>query len=236
MPYNFQSAFCVSGVLLFSFELRLLFVLICRCRARSAIVLRPRDFYQHDTAFIIQISAQPNSNRHSYDCRRVPPHLSKSHWTTLMSSPDLCDQLVLHKSQVIDRLAKFENQEFIHTYTDLGSAALIFEFPRYGLEFKFVTGKLLSSDYSGYRLAQCQQLVSDIDVGNRCEPFLYSLPNFQQYIVLERLPTTSAVVGAQRADKLVLVPAGKVTKGSEAMVMIGIPLSCQAQLKVVINI
>ncbi|EFJ48301.1 hypothetical protein VOLCADRAFT_104794 [Volvox carteri f. nagariensis] len=88
---------------------------------------------------------------------------------------------------------------------------LLLELPRYGLEFEVrpAEGQVLPRDYAGYRLRQRQLLVQAAEKPRTpYDAVLYTLLEFQQYLVLERVPNvTGAVVGARREDELVLVPA-----------------------------
>ena len=97
---------------------------------------------------------------------------------------------------------------------------MTFELPRYGLEFELVGNSLLSLDYRGYRLAKEQQLTSPVVQG-------YTLPGFQHYLILEKVPDTvgpAVAMGAGKMDeidfmattRLVLIPAGQVTHHNDA--------------------
>lgn len=108
---------------------------------------------------------------------------------------------------------------------------LLLELPRYGLEFglRHGEGQVLSRTHSGYRLHHRQLLVScpataDIAAatasageagaaaGTWYSGVQYTLPEFQQYLVLERVPVATdwAGGGGRQEDTLVLVPAGGV--------------------------
>eukprot|EP00798_Chlamydomonas_sp_ICE-L_P016685 gene16685-22945_t len=65
--------------------------------------------------------------------------------------------------------------------------SLLWELPRYGLEFTYRDGTFISRDYAGFKLADEQQLASSKDdhAAEGCVD--YTLPNFQQYLVLERM-------------------------------------------------
>eukprot|EP00198_Chlamydomonas_reinhardtii_P008814 XP_001698151.1 predicted protein [Chlamydomonas reinhardtii] len=170
----------------------------------------------------------------------------------------LLDRLVLLRgSKVVGSiLAKFEDRRFIHTFISVSNGEVSFELPRCGLEFSMrqqvpVAGagqkqpgghqasccQLLSRNYTGYRLRQVQQLAERCKTGGGATgAATYTLPEFRQYLVLERIPRPSvAPVGAQRAEVLVLVPAGVVASrvwdangdgsaaGVEALVRITLP-------------
>ncbi|GLC47559.1 hypothetical protein PLESTB_000001100 [Pleodorina starrii] len=229
------------------------------CRERGVLVLRPRDFQQHDVHYVIRCSASSSSvpaaaanatttavRSCEFDCRRVPPHLRPQRWSQLLSEAhraDLPDRLVLLSgSTVKDKLlAKIEHPDFIHAYVSDGMVTathgpaaantngplLLLELPRFGLEFEVRPtdgsggggggggcGQVLSRDYTGYRLHRRQLLVyGDAAAGAPPVSFdavQYTLPEFRQCLVLERVPGTGAVVGARREDVLVLVPAGEV--------------------------
>ncbi|GLC47557.1 hypothetical protein PLESTB_000000900 [Pleodorina starrii] len=225
------------------------------CRERGVLVLRPRDFQQHDVHYVIRCSAASSSSvpaaaanattavrRFEYDCRRVPPHLRPQRWSQLLSEAhraDLPDRLVLLSGSTVKNklLAKLEHPDFIHAYVSDGMVAathgpaaaetngplLLLELPRFGLEFELRPtdgsgsgggcGQVLSRDYAGYRLHRRQLLVhGDADAGAPVsfDAVQYTLPEFRQCLVLERVPGTGAVVGARREDVLVLLPAGGV--------------------------
>lgn len=150
---------------------------------------------------------------------------------------------------------------------------LLFELPRFGVEFELCGGELRSRDYSGYRLRREQQLVAVAQAGAgaaeaggegagmqaqeqgragggggarqqkgqqqeqqggdgggaavlsplHLPPAIhrvsYTLPEFRQYLILERVPDGLLLeVGVRRMrDELVLVPVGLVEKvASEA--------------------
>ncbi|GAX73071.1 hypothetical protein CEUSTIGMA_g524.t1 [Chlamydomonas eustigma] len=294
-------------------------------KGKGVILLRPRDFQQHQCSFLIQVLATdvippsstlvtslselPSSSSTPPDtvqqaqtklastvagpqllkCWRVPSHLQRlDDWTQLLSltSTELIDHLVLPSmadSQVLRVLSKLEDPSLIHTYRSTttpsvetasvetasdgtgllrrksadqnqGSQVLIWELPRYSIEFEQHGGVLHSRDHSGYKLAVCQQLV-DVghddsiiitvrqegkeDVGNKeisndvgkevsnadtCSESTslrpdyrlcwYTLPDFQQYLVLERGPELSShsTSCARRADTMILVPHGIVQR------------------------
>jgi len=172
------------------------------------------------------------------------------HWADLLAfhNAQLTDQLVLHTSSITQVLSKFEEPRFIHCYITAAAAdaavsdaesgdpptsrerVMMFELPRYGLEFELVGGSLVSLDYRGYRLASQQQLVSPVVSG-------YTLPDFQQYLILE----THDLLGAtavHRAGTRVLIPAGSITAHTQvsgkgrAGVFVQVPPASGAELKV----
>ncbi|GLC35571.1 thioredoxin-disulfide reductase [Pleodorina starrii] len=208
------------------------------CRSHGAIVLRPPNFLQQDVHFVVQCT--PTANYYSYHCRRVPSHLqSRHHWTELLSVPELRQQLtdllvLLRGCAVQDLLlSKLEEPQFIHAYDsrEAEPGLLRLELPRFGLEFEIRPndGSVTSRDYSGYRLHRRQLLVWEKEAeeeggggsddegtgGSSYDAVQYTLPEFRQYLVLERLPGTGAVQGARREDVLVLVPAGGVEVGKQ---------------------
>eukprot|EP00878_Enallax_costatus_P005957 GHUV01006249.1.p1 GENE.GHUV01006249.1~~GHUV01006249.1.p1 ORF type:complete len:2036 (+),score=737.34 GHUV01006249.1:1069-7176(+) len=167
-------------------------------------------------------------------------------------------------------LGKFEDAAYIHVYASdkalsapsAGSAEaqgahvaarsvstnlvtvpeLLFELPRFGLEFELRGGCLLSKAHSGYCLSKYQQLVGQVpprdSAGPVCAPagaemegnsgstsssggssissaVHYTLPGFRQYLVLE--PVQEGSSDAPRpadgyGSKMVLVPAGQVVQ------------------------
>ncbi|KXZ49831.1 hypothetical protein GPECTOR_19g282 [Gonium pectorale] len=184
------------------------------CRELQAIVLRPPNFQQHASDYVVRCASAAGTVQ--YDCRRVPPHLrERVHWTDLLFPAlfaELPYHLVLQRGSAVQDtvLAKLEDPRFIHTYSDdSGQCVVLYELPRYGLEFALQSdGQLTSRNFNGYRLRKRQQLVSEAAAGGGVQ---YTLREFERYLVLERSPGGSTVVlGARRADELVLVPAGEV--------------------------
>ncbi|PNH10973.1 hypothetical protein TSOC_002217 [Tetrabaena socialis] len=169
-----------------------------------------------------------------YDCRRVPHHLTGEHWLDLLHSdehrPQLIDRLVLLAgSRLKDVLLdKFEEARFTHAFAPAAGGAvpgreLLFELPRYGLEFELRGG---------------QHLVHA--AGGRV---VYTLPDFRRYLVLEQVPAGlggdssgggggGRVHGSGRADVLVLVPAGEVTSCADGLVDVVVDGGSGAELKV----
>ncbi|KAG2494611.1 hypothetical protein HYH03_007376 [Edaphochlamys debaryana] len=113
------------------------------------------------------------------------------------------------------------------------SYRLLFELPRYGLEFELRSGgELASRDYPGYRLRR-RQLLIDIgsDAGYGRARVSYTLPEFHQYLVLERSTAVRQLpVGTQRADALVLITAGPVQRNG-GQVSVAMPSGSGARLK-----
>ncbi|KAG2492072.1 hypothetical protein HYH03_009568 [Edaphochlamys debaryana] len=209
------------------------------CRERGVIVLRPRNFQEHFVHFIMECrsftrGADSSSGPVLYDCRRVPLHLQRLHWLDLLSDHrvELTDQLVLLSGcGVRDTvLAKIEDTRFIHCYQPASSSQqdgvrprLLFELPRYGLEFELRSGgELASRDYPGYRLRRRQLLVDTGSyAGYGSDRVSCTLPEFHQYLVLERSPAVRQLpVGAQRTDKLVVMPAGSVRRSGGQVALV----------------
>lgn len=97
--------------------------------------------------------------------------------------------------------------------------AMLFELPRFGLEFELRGGELLSLDYAGYRLRACQQLVvpgaAATGGGSGGAVPRYTLPDFFQYLVLEQAAGSSSgssSAAGQRGWQKVLVPEGRVER------------------------
>ena len=219
------------------------------CRDLGAIVVRPPDFRERDTNFLITYSGAGGAEEGNakadlgsvYNCRRVPSQLRSDHWTSLLGQDQhvLADQLVLLEGCAVSSvLSKFEEPWFIHAHRPLPTSGdmqhrsnLIFELPRLNLEFELssLDGTVRSRNYAGYRLRQRQQLVSEGADGT----VLYTLPEFEHYLVLERDPGSATVVGAQRADLLVLVPAGlSVARRPDGSVVLGVPPASGASIRV----
>lgn len=224
-------------------------------------MLRPLNFMEHDTHFILQWEADSNAQV-QYTCRRVPSHLRSRHWSDLLEHYDsqLTDHLVLHTSAITRVLSKFEAPQFIHCYVEStssermdidgedssladsssghGQELKLFELPRFGLEFELVGDSLLSLDYLGYRLAQQQQLISPVVEG-------YTLSDFQQYLILEQVTSSDTGNGAKAAvgtahvpSRKVLIPAGQVIAHDQNMglgkfgVFIEVPSASGAHVEV----
>lgn len=209
------------------------------CRQHDVILLRPHAFQRHTINFIMRYSAaygcSSTAARGSrtlplaatYNCWQVPHHMQAQPWLNLLQNSSLQEcQLVLQnkKSHILHVLSKFEQQQFIHAYACSASsqqvqhssssnqALMVFELQRFGLGFELhPQGQLLSRDFKGYCLHECQQLVHQA-TGSTAQ---YTLPGFQQYLVLQRCNQLSSgvVPGSGRADVLVLVPAGRVSAG-----------------------
>jgi hypothetical protein len=178
----------------------------------------------------------------------VPPYQQSRHWADLqaLQGPDALQcQLVLHSSAVIRVLSQFERPEFIHTFVDArssssnsdgGSWTMLFDLPRFALEFELRGDGLWSRDFAGCRLHACQRLTQAnprglaAASGSSC---IYTLPDFGQYLVLEQAgPLHAGSAGQQRGQLQILVPAGRVQRGSQA-VTIQLPTEkCGALLKV----
>jgi hypothetical protein len=203
-------------------------------------VLRPPHFREHETSFVLTWDAgtaqrSSSSNLVKYICLRVPPHLRGQHWHDLLGKhrPALTDQLVLHASHVKDILSKVERPEFIHVYVSSvnsshGAACqqgdppdMLFELPRFGLEFELRAGSIWSKDYSGYCLHPCQQL-------------LEHLPDFRQYLVLRQQQQGGGTV-AQKGGQRVLVPVGLVQRKREEVAVVH-GSSCRDELKVRVKV
>lgn len=230
-------------------------------------MLRPHHFQLHDIHFLMHgynmaMEEGSTPQHQSYAIWRVPPHLRSRHLLKLITNPaasELTHQLVLADQSSITKktLSKFESQDFIHIYqidcydsthntSTPGSqlTSLVWELPRYGLEFEQTGGgPLMSRDYSGYFLSPCQQLVglptqhqtvtsdTEPDCGHTC----YTLPGFHQYLVLERGSdkSTHTTSGARIADKLILVPEGLVQSAAlNGLVNIQVPTKSSDKIKV----
>lgn len=163
--------------------------------------------------------------------------------------------------------------------TNMGSGMLLlFELPRYGLEFELLAdGRMLSKDHSGYCLSRCQQLVTQrpgvpsmtsahgglrncsssnsssqlssgtapassaqaggcnssasimgqnvsSGLGNEAEgpgheqlqpdAVHYTLLGFQQYLMLEKMDSSSTTMPDGFGDQVLLIPAGNVLQHS----------------------
>ncbi len=143
-------------------------------------------------------------------------------------------------------LSKMETKEFIHVYHSTPEADssgeqqqlnqepdVLYELPRYGMEFKSHGNQILSLDFAGYHLAPQQQLTF-AQASHQLQRF-HTLPGLQQYLVLEKGPG-----GGSGADVLVLVPAGQVRVregavggiGAIGRVEVQLDTRCEAQLQV----
>eukprot|EP00198_Chlamydomonas_reinhardtii_P007687 XP_001697024.1 predicted protein [Chlamydomonas reinhardtii] len=117
--------------------------------------------------------------------------------------------------------------------------------------------QLISRNYTGYRLRRLQLLAeccgvsgsaagacgdngsnSSSNAAAAAARGIYTLPEFRQYLVLERIPQPAvASMGGQRADVLVLVPAGAVQsslweEGSGGKVAVSVTLPSGSQASV----
>ncbi len=146
-------------------------------------------------------------------------------------------------------LSKMEPKDFIHVYCSTPKADsngeqqqeqqqldVLYELPRYGMEFKSHGNQILSLDFAGYRLAPQQQLTF-AQAGGQLQA-LHTLPGFQQYLVLER-----GTGGSSGKEVLVLVPAGQVKvqegvvggRGAAGRVQVQVDSRCEMQLQVGCN-
>lgn len=220
-------------------------------------MLRPVSYKQHATQFLVQVQPARNAAAAAYSCWHVPVHLQDAQrdWRSLLQGVQRgrVPQLVLtQQSQAATVLGKFEAAHFIHAYaaTDSGAssssstksskssksssdaAGMLFELPRFGLEFELRAGGVLASrNFRGYRLCQQQQLVGSAQGVSTS----YQLPELQQYLVLRRDARLASdeVPGAGRAEVLVLVPAGHVCKDfSSGRVWVELSNSSGAHLQV----
>lgn len=204
-----------------------------------------------------------------YSCWPVPSHLQQTkHWTAVLSSAavQLSErQLVLldiKSSQVLRVLRKFEPADYIHCYMPgacpglepgdssvprpegvlavAGKAApgMRWHLPRCSLQFELsATGSVESLDHRNYSLSKQQLLVC----GSGKE-VSYTLPEFQQYLVLDaQHGSSSDTVGTDQSDRVVLVPSGRVTvqrepPGSsgrqEASIRVQLSAECSDSVKV----
>lgn len=193
-----------------------------------------------------------------YACFRVPMHLHQQHWTNILSKrSELTDQLVLLQQQnasalqqIAVTLAKLEQPQFMHVYVssdETGPAStmvetsqacnrtLLFELPRFGLEFQMRGSSLVSLDYAGYQLSPCQQLVKLTGISGKSND--YTLAGFQQYLILLRNPEHSIISshGNRRADRLVLVPSGPVVPDFKNLREAKVQLSASSGTAIKVN-
>lgn len=114
------------------------------------------------------------------------------------------DRLVLHQSEVLNIISKFEPTKFIHVYTNNGTPDCFkVELPRYRIEFELREGKLASVEHQGFDLARCQQLDD-------------TLVEFSQYLVLEKNNAHSAEMMAQpQVLKTTNIDIDYTTKGKK---------------------
>lgn len=231
---------------------------VCR-RERKCIILRPPCFSFIDVHFLIRYCLNPEAESApteshglagvQYTCYRVPAHLHGKHWKDLLSAhrSELIHRLVLHDSLISQVLTKLEDPQFIHAYTQSAatdpSHGMRFELPRFNLGFELRQRQLVSLEYSGYKLSKRQQLVTRVvdqlcSTDGNVRSALYTLPDFHQYLLLQRIPCKDVLVGDRRADSIALVLVGRVVsaKGSlqhaESSVRISRDSSSSAKLQV----
>ena len=122
-----------------------------------------------------------------------------------MEFAHMFDQLVLSSdSKPLQVLGKFETQQgLVHTYCAAPGGALLFELPRYDLGFELEDGRLSSKNYSGFVLAEKQQLED-------------AMCDLTQYLVLD-----------SNGQTLLITPAGKVEKTSDRVLVSG-PTRCDS--------
>eukprot|EP00899_Mesostigma_viride_P019524 jgi/Mesvir1/27573/Mv07318-RA.1 len=162
------------------------------------VIFRPRDFRQHQAAFIMECHAGGGGS-----CWRVPEVLCREPYAALVGArrPRLTQKLMLapdgKKDPLLRALSKFEPLRFLHIFHENeGSSAgprVYFHLPRSKLEFVLQEGRVDSLDYRGYSLASTQQLVSPV-----------TLPEFTQYLVLQ-------AAGSTKQGNSWVLPSGRVS-------------------------
>eukprot|EP00899_Mesostigma_viride_P019526 jgi/Mesvir1/27575/Mv07320-RA.1 len=162
------------------------------------VTFRPRDFRQHQAAFIMECHAGGGGS-----CWRVPEVLCREPYAALVGArrPRLTQKLMLapdgKKDPLLRALSKFEPLRFLHIFHENeGSSAgprVYFHLPRSKLEFVLQEGRVDSLDYRGYSLASTQQLVSPV-----------TLPEFTQYLVLQ-------ATGSTKQGRSWVLPPGRVS-------------------------
>lgn len=90
---------------------------------------------------------------------------------------------------------------------------MLFELPRFQLEFELRGGTLWSRDHDGYQLASCQQLweAAAAAEGAGGGPS-FTLPDFRQYLVLQPAEPGGSSSRPGPARTLLLVPEGRVRR------------------------
>jgi hypothetical protein len=174
-----------------------------------------------------------------FSCWEVPQHLQARHWTAVLAQEvaQLSErQLVLpdgKSSQVLRVLQKFEAADFIHCFmrgacpppqaagqssehstpgvlpaAGKAAAGMVWHLPRCSLHFELsASGRVVSSDHRGYALSTQQLLVSQSGKG-----MSYTLPDFQQYLVLDaQHGSGSGTLSTDLSTRVVLMPSGRVT-------------------------
>jgi hypothetical protein len=183
-------------------------------REKNILVLRPTRLHEpcdRSCAYFLKLDHGA--------CFRVPEPMKNLPITDLSESNAIVYRLVQCRGDFINVLAKFEASQYIHTFVrtdeevpEEGMAIRQIEFPRYRMTFEIKDGQVLSRDYRGYRLANHQQM-------------RHALPEFTQYLVLERINPDETSLPAQR----VLVPDGAVCFGRP--VIIGVSENSEAALQ-----
>eukprot|EP00899_Mesostigma_viride_P003650 jgi/Mesvir1/13286/Mv16551-RA.1 len=169
------------------------------------VVFRPRDFRQRQVSFLMECHGGGTGS-----CWRVPDSLCWQPCAALVQSlrPCLTQKLVLARAggedPLLHVLSKFEPLRFIHIFqedkTSQGDFLTVhFHLPRLKLEFLLKGGRVESMDYRGYILSSNQQLVGPI-----------TMPEFTQYLVLERSPPVGPAEASQRPATF-LLPSGRAS-------------------------
>jgi hypothetical protein len=174
-----------------------------------------------------------------FSCWPVPQHLQQQHWTQVLAkaAAQLSErQLVLpdsQVSQVLRVLCRFEAADFLHCYmpgacpslepaphsslqqqppgvlpaAGKASPGMVWHLPRCSLQFELsASGSVVSLDHRGYQCSTQQLLVSEPG-----QEISYTLPEFQQYLVLDAQQGSSDTVTTDQSNRVVLVPSGRVT-------------------------
>jgi hypothetical protein len=239
------------------------------------ILTTSQDGSQATTHSRTSSGSSSSSRAVQYTVVKVPRNLRSKGWPQLVQEhlQDLRKRhLVLPgdpaSDPVLSVLSKFEDKQYIHVWRQPGGAGavgaiqaadssstasgqLVFELPRYNLEFQLQQGKLWSMDHVGWYLAPNQQLVNftpgetggstRVPGAGAAETSTaaaaadsYTLPGFSQYLVLQQEET-----GSSSSSTSVLMPAGRVTRvepGSSNpladSVRLSISSKCDAALQV----
>ena len=175
------------------------------CRTERVVLLRPHLFSEREVDFVLKLpdAYQPDVSV-GCQCMQITSHLRATDWMKLIDSEQfLHDKLVLHDSVAKDIFCKFESEEFVHTYESIMKQTLVFSLPRFKIEFELFPvcagrheGKLVSKNYTGYILKDCQK-VHD------------TLHGLAEYLVLE-LDDPNAHMSLALPAEIMLFPDNQV--------------------------
>lgn len=140
-------------------------------RDTNVLLLRGRTFFQREVYFILDLPSSKDNI--GGNCRLVPDHMKGDDWREMVQSSSAFAQLVLHDSDLLRVLAKFEERQFVHFLIFDDPSSLRVSLPRYGLTLVYHDRQFQCAEIHGFVLTNCQQLKG-------------ALFGFERYLVLQK--------------------------------------------------